>query len=205
MAIPACLIAGPEAGDMEITIHSGWSFADSETSYNPCPYCLAPIDYIATNSLGSSMLFGTKVAANLNRSMQVEGSFAVAPNRSLQSQNGYVCIPELPCPAGDLIYPPIYYTETNAVSYQYGGSFVYNLATRNVTPFFIFGIGGYSTDTNEKAHHDFALNIGAGAKFYFDKVGLRFEVSDSVIPDYFLTGKTEHDLQVQYGFVFRIP
>ena len=205
LTLSVVLSAETAKGSTEITVYSGWSFLDADYSFNLCPECLGPIDYTIHSTLESSVLFGFKGGVYLNHSMQVEGNFGLAPGRDLGQQNNLVCIPELPCPAGDVvIYFPGYFTDSNAVSYHYSGNFVYNLETSGVTPFFTFGVGGISTDTIADTETDFAINLGAGAKFYFEKVGLRFEVNDHVIPDHFLTGKTEHDIQVQYGFIFRL-
>lgn len=193
-------LAEPPARGAEITAYSGWSFLDAENQYNSCPECLGPFDPTVTTTLGSSMLFGFKGGYYINKSIELECGFAVAPGHRLQQTNGLVCIPELPCPAIAVFPFPI--VASKAVAYQYEGNFVYNVDAGSVSPFVTFGVGGVSTDAGNEVNHDFAINIGGGAKFYFEKVGFRFEVNDHVIPDYFLSGKTEHDVQVQYGFIF---
>jgi hypothetical protein len=202
--IPAILIllgstvfAG--ASGLEVTVHSGWSFLDAENRFDPCPTCKNLIHDTIVQSVNPSILFGFKGGYHINRAMEIEGGFAVAPGHKLSQENNLVCIPELPC---DIF--PVYVANTKAVAYQYDADFVYNLPGDHTIPFMAFGIGGVSTDTGTKTNHDFAFNFGGGVKFYFGNVGVRMEVNDHVIPDYFLNSKTEHDLQVQYGFVFRL-
>ena len=194
-------MADSPVGGTEITIHSGWSFLDAEYRYSLCPECLAPIFPTLTTSVHDSAMFGFKGGYNLNRFMEVEGAFAISPGHRLERAGYPVCIPGLPCPAIDL---PVFILDTRAVAYQYDGNFVYNILAGSAVPFVTFGIGGVSTATDSETHTDFAVNFGGGAKVYFGNVGVRMEVNDHVITDYFLNGKTEHDLQVQYGFVFRL-
>lgn len=201
LLIAGMAMADPPAGKTEITIHSGWSFLEAENSYNPCPMCLYPYISDITTTLHNSMMFGFKGGYFLNRNMEIETAFAISPAHRLEGTTFPFCLPELPCPA---IAFPYYLVDTRAVAYQYDGNFVYNAAKGSAIPFATFGIGGVSTAVNGATHNDFAFNFGGGAKFYFGNVGVRMEVNDHVIPDYFLNGKTEHDVQVQYGFVFRL-
>ncbi|PWT92124.1 MAG: hypothetical protein C5B54_04070, partial [Acidobacteria bacterium] len=97
---------------------------------------------------------------------------------------------------------PIFFSEGNAVSYDYDGNFVYNITHGNVRPYVTVGIGGVSTDAEQNSKTNFAFNYGGGAKFLFKNIGVRFEVNDHLTPNHWLTGKTEHDLQIQYGFLF---
>ena len=121
----------------------------------------------------------------------------MAPNHDVTTANGFVCIDEV-CP-----YIPSFLLERNMVVYDYDANFLYNILTGDVQPYFTIGVGGVASDLDNDVRNDFAFNYGGGAKFWFKKVGVRFELNDHVIPDYFLTSKTEHNVQIQYGFVFK--
>ena len=210
---PIILLAQGNDGKMEITIHSGFSFldADERVETPPCIICrdAPPFPFVFVNekSMNGSFLFGVKAGYYLNQKMEVEGAFAIAPNHEVTEINDIFCPPGELCPLIDEIplLIPSFLNQTNAVSYQYDANFVYNFTETNVKPFVTFGIGAVTTDLLLENQTDFALNFGGGAKFYFKNLGLRVEVNDHVMPDYFLTGKTEHDVQVQYGFLFRLP
>jgi Outer membrane protein beta-barrel domain len=201
LLISACSII--RADNIEITIHSGWSFIDAESQFGLCRECptFPPFRNITTNTLNDSLMIGIKTAYFLNAHSGIEGSFAVSPNHDVVTTRRFVCPDGLPCPR---IFIPDILIERNMVAYQYDANFLYNLLTDDVQPYVIFGVGGVASDFNNDIRNDFAFNFGGGAKFWFKKIGVRFEVNDHVIPDYFLTSKTEHDLQVQYGFVFKL-
>lgn len=191
----------------EVTIYSGVSFLEVDSDAPvPCIYCevlFGPIDYTLTQSVDSTFLFGAKVGRYIHKNIEVEGNFSIGPSRDVTITNNYFCPPGDVCPLpADELYYPIFFEEQNAVTYYYDGNFVYNFHAGSITPFFSIGLGGVSTNVHPETVHDFALLFGGGAKFYFDHVGLRFELVDRVLTNYFLTDDTEHDLQVQYGVLF---
>lgn len=187
------------AGDTEITIHSGWSFNSTDLEFGPCLECLGPFPpFISKTSVDDSVTLGVKAAYFLNERAGIEGGFSISPGHNVITERTVFCR-EDPCP---LILLPDFLFERNMVVYQYDGNFLYNLLTGDVQPYITIGVGGVASDLDNDTRNDFAFNYGGGAKFWFKKVALRFEINDHVIPDYFLTEKTEHNLQVQYGFVF---
>jgi Outer membrane protein beta-barrel domain len=189
------------ADNVEITIQSGWSFSNADLEFGPCFECLSILPpFITTTTVDDSVIIGIKTAYFLNQRSAIEGSFSVAPSHSVNTQSRIFCR-DGPCP---LIAIPDFLFERNMVVYQYDANFVYNLLTNDVQPYITIGVGGVSSDLDNDVRHDFAINYGGGAKFWFKKVALRFEVNDHVIPDYFLTNKTEHNLQIQYGFTFKL-
>ncbi len=188
----------------EITIYSGISFLEVEDVTGPCLECLSPLPaLIQTRTLESGFLIGFKFGYYVNRNAEVEGNFSVAPDQDLTFESSIFCLTE-PCPLLRDNIAPVIFFEKRAVSYTYNGNLVYNINGKTVTPFLTAGIGGVSTDLQEEVHSDFVFNFGGGTKFHFKNVGVRFELNDQVIPDHFLSGKTEHDLQIQYGFFFRL-
>jgi len=190
----------------EITIYSGWSFLDIKNPNAGCLIICPPLpalgpDFAILNeeTVKSSVLFGFKAGQYLNPHMEVEGNFTIAPNHGFAQTVRVVCAPGEICP---LIAFPDFLKQENFVAYNYDGNFVYNILSGNIRPYVTIGAGGVSTDTQEGVRTNFAFNFGGGAKFYLGKIGLRFELNDHLIPNYFLTDKTEHDLQLQYGVVF---
>ncbi|HSE42028.1 MAG TPA: outer membrane beta-barrel protein [Acidobacteriota bacterium] len=193
-----------QAGDTEITLHSGWSFMDADAEFGPCIFCLDPVvgplpPFTTTTSVENSPVFGFKVAYFLNDRAGIEGGFSIAPNHAVTTSKAFVCPPGEICP---LALFPFFLLERNMVAYQYDANFVYNILNGDVEPYVTIGIGGLSSDLDNDVRNDFTLNFGGGARFWFKKLGLRFEVNDHLIPNYFLTDDTEHNIQVQYGFVF---
>lgn len=199
--VPAFLVAGP----VEITVHSGWSFLNAKVEYPVCPVCFPPYPYPQSESkINQSALFGFKTGVYLNDRFEVEGAFAVAPNHNHDFSNSQICIPENPCVLARDFIVPFGNQRENVVTYQYEGNFVYNFLKGDTKPFFTFGIGGVSSDFEQTVANNFAFNFGGGTKFYFNNVGVRLEVNDHVMPNYFLNQKTEHDVQIQYGLIFRL-
>jgi outer membrane protein with beta-barrel domain len=188
------LVCAASAGEgMEVTIHSGWSFLNADHR--------EPSFFGIRTTVESSPLFGVKAGYYLNDRFEAEGQFAIAPSHNVITDNSFVCPPGQVCPLFEL---PFFHRERNMVSYQYGGSFVYNFTRGDARPFASFGVGGVSSHVDDVTRTEFAMQAGGGVKFYFQKLGLRFEVIDQIIPDYSLTGRTEHDVQVQYGVMFSL-
>lgn len=185
------------ADNVEITIHSGWSFNTADLEFGPCIECATILPpFTTTTSVSDSFLIGIKTAYFLNSRSAIEGGFAVAPNHDVNTQNSVFCRDEV-CPL-----LPDFLFERNMVVYQYEGNFLYNILTGDVQPYITIGVGGVASDLDNDVRNNFAINYGGGAKFWFKKVGVRFELNDHLIPNYFLSNKTEHNLQIQYGFVF---
>ncbi len=204
LVTPCVLFAQNEKKQPELTIFTGISFLEIQNVNGPCLECLSPLPpFIETNTLDSGILIGFKFGYYLNETVEVEGNFSVAPNQDFTFETSIFC-PAEPCPLTGDEFAPLIFFKKNAVSYSYNGNLVYNFNRKTVTPFVTAGIGGLSTDLGEETRSDLVFNFGGGAKFYFKNVGVRFELNDQVIPDHFLSGKTEHDLQVQYGFFFRL-
>jgi Outer membrane protein beta-barrel domain len=210
----SCLVpifAGAENpnGNLEITVLSGFSFLDANVEVPTCPFCesVSRITFSQENSIKGSFVVGFKAGYYLNPAMEVEGSFVIAPDHELTQTNTFFCPPGVICPLINQtpLFIPFFLRQSNVVTYQYDGNFVYNFAKNDLRPFVTFGIGGMTSVLSPGSRTDFAINFGGGAKFYFNKIGIRAEINDHVVPDYFLTGNTEHDLQVQYGFIFRLP
>lgn len=192
---------------VEITIYSGVSFAGMEDT-SPCIFCLdadipfpLPIFVQQKRHLGNGVLIGIKGAYFLNRHIALEGNFGISPNQKLTSETTFECPPGFVCPALGF---PFTFFERNTVAYVYDGNFIYHFLDQNVRPFLSAGIGGISTDVNSDIFTNFTLNFGGGLKYYFRNLGMRFEISDHVITNHWLTDETEHNLQVQYGLLFRL-
>jgi Outer membrane protein beta-barrel domain len=186
------------ADNVEITIHSGWAFNTADVEFGPCIVCaLIFPPFTRSTSVDSSILVGVKASYFLNNRSALEGGFLIAPNHNVTTQSNLFCREEI-CPL-----LPDFLFQRNMVVYQYDANFLYHILTGDVQPYITIGIGGVASDLDNDVRNDFAFNYGGGAKFWFKKIGLRFELNDHLIPDYFLTDKTAHNVQLQYGFVFR--
>lgn len=184
-------VCAARAGEgMEITVYSGWSFLNADHQ--------AESIFGFRTTVEGSPLFGVKAGYYVTDRFEAEGQFAVAPGHNVITDNSFICPPGKVCP---LIELPFFHRERNMVSYQYGGSFVYNITQGNTRPFATFGVGLISSNVDDVTRTDFAMQAGGGVKFYLRKIGLRFEVIDQIVPDFALTGDTEHDVQVHYGII----
>jgi hypothetical protein len=69
-------------------------------------------------------------------------------------------------------------------------------------PFLTAGIGGITRD-GTSVHSDFTYNFGGGVKYYYKNLGLKLEVKDHIIPDFFQLGTKKNVFQIQPGIFFR--
>lgn len=205
LVFPVVVMAGNIEHKTEISIFSGWSFPGINDTNNRCFPCFpSPVvpafSVRRTQSLNSSVMLGFGVSRYLNNNIAVEGAFSVAPNHELKETSFIDCPPGEVCP---LIFFPDFNIQNSVVAYNYGANFVYHLTSGQVRPYVTVGIGGISFDVASNTRTNVAWIFGAGTKFFLGKrTGLRFEFNDHLIPNHFVTDKTEHDLQVQYGFTF---
>lgn len=200
----------------EITVYSGFSFVNAQGITAPCLACAGPvvspglpIPFFQTRrTLDGGFLIGFKGGYHFNENVEVEGNFSVAPKQKLTTETFFQCPPGIVCPlqrnAAGLAIFPFLNESRNVVSYYYDGDMVYNILLRHVTPFVEAGLGGVSSDSGSGTETDLAFNFGGGAKFPFRRFALRLELNDHVIASHFVSGKTEHDLQVQYGVLFAL-
>lgn len=217
-ASPLSLLAENPDGDFEVTVFSGWSFINVDRDDAVCTFCFGGIDpplgeafpsfFIRTrNEVGDSLLFGAKFGYFLNDRSEIEGTFAIAPNHDVRIEQTVVCPDGEICPLQTILLPDFFFNE-NLIAYHYEANFLYHLTESKTRPYLTFGIGGISSDvgnnTGDNLRTDLAFNFGGGVKFYFERLAFRLEVNDHVIPDYFFTGETEHDVQLQYGILFRL-
>ena len=216
---PVIVKADNPKGSVEIAIYSGWSFVSAEGSNEACWYCeIIPMHYrdentssmywpftTVTQSLKDSILFGFKAGYYMNDNAEIEGNFGFAPNHEIKTDWNDWCQPGDVCPLFESQLYPYFQDNQNVVAYHYDANFVYNFLHDSIRPYVTIGIGGISYDLPGDVKTSFTTNLGLGAKFYFKKVGLRFEINDHLIPNHFLSGKTENNLQIQYSFFFLLP
>ena len=67
-------------------------------------------------------------------------------------------------------------------------------------------MGAVTYDIPSDTKTDLAFDVGAGVRLGFsERVGARLEVADRIVLDHFLSRRTEHDVHVRAGIVFRLP
>jgi opacity protein-like surface antigen len=156
--------------------------------------------------LGGSFLQGFQVARRVGRRGWLETEFLIAPAHTLRRSVSFRCPAQLCALAGLGDLGDGLSVEQRVTAYHYGLGFGYELARGDVRPFLSAGVGAVTYDEADGGGTSLALEVGAGARFAIsDHVGGRLEVVDRIVPDHFLTGNTEHDLQVRAGAVFRLP
>lgn len=217
---PSLLVAGKREGGTEITLFFGVSLLDAEAT-SPGPFPLGPPfvegpepipvpipfppRFDLRRSLRSSFLQGFRVARYVGGRAQVAGSFAIAPSHHLRREASFDCPPGRVCALSGRGAVPEIEEGPNVVAYHYDLGFAYDLARGDVRPFLGFGVGGVSYDTPGRVETDLAFSVGGGVKMYFGKHGAQLEVVDKVVPDHFLSGRAEHDVQLRGGFLVRLP
>jgi hypothetical protein len=97
---------------------------------------------------------------------------------------------------------PISHFDVNVVSYNYDGNLVYNFDCKGMRPFLTAGIGGITRD-ELSVHSDFTYNFGGGVKYDYKNMGLKLEVKDHIIPDFFRLNTKKNVFQIQPGIFFR--
>jgi hypothetical protein len=221
VALPAALRAEEKASRNEITLVGGVSLLDvsseSERSVDlPLPFPLPPlvvpprpfpdIRIRGTSSLGGSFVFGARYSRYLMDRVAVEADFAVAPSHDLDT--GFaVCLRDGRCLGAaepDAIFPSGQRLAQGVAAYHYGAGLAFDLLKGDVRPILLAGAGAVSWTRPDRTDTDLSLRFGGGVKVYFGTLGVRLEVVDHVIPDQFLSGKTEHDVQARAGVLIRL-
>jgi hypothetical protein len=156
--------------------------------------------------MGASFLQGFQISRRLARRGWIEGEFLIAPAHTRKQSTSFRCPAEICALAGLSSLEDALGSEQRVTAYHYGLGFAYELARGEVRPFVSVGAGAVTYDVPRGGGTSFAFEFGAGARLSFsERIGGRIEVVDRVIPDHFLSGTTEHDVQVRAGAVFRLP
>ena len=167
---------------------------------------LLPSTIETHDHMGASFLQGFQISRRLARRGWIEGEFLIAPAHTRRRTASFRCPAEICALAGLSSLGDALASEERVTAYHYGLGFAYELTTGEVRPFVSVGAGAVTYDVPGGGGTSFAFEFGAGARLSFgERVGGRIEVADRVIPDHFLSGATEHDVQVRAGAVFRLP
>jgi outer membrane protein with beta-barrel domain len=167
---------------------------------------LLPTTVRQQDRIGGSFLQGFQIARRLGGRAWLEGEFLIAPAHTRRRGLSFRCPAQVCALAGLSASADGVSVEERVVAYHYGLGFAYELARGDVRPYLSVGAGAVTYDLPREGATSFALEVGAGARFAIsDHLGARLEVADRIVPDHFLTGDTEHDVQVRAGAVFRLP
>ena len=166
---------------------------------------LLPSTIETHDHMGASFLQGFQISRRLARRGWIEGEFLIAPAHTRRRTASFRCPAEVCALAGLSSLGDALAGEERVTAYHYGLGFAYELATGEVRPFLSVGAGAVTYDVPGGGGTSFAFEFGAGARLSFsERIGGRIEVADRVVPDHFLSGATEHDVQVRAGAVFRL-
>jgi len=167
---------------------------------------LLPSSIETHDHMGASFLQGFQISRRLARRGWLEAEFLIAPAHTRKQSTSFRCPAEICALAGLSSLGDALGVEERVTAYHYGLGFAYELARGEVRPFVSVGAGAVTYDVPRGGGTSFAFEFGAGARLSFsERIGGRIEVVDRVIPDHFLSGTTEHDVQVRAGAVFRLP
>ena len=158
-------------------------------------------------SLGNSPLFGVRYSRYLKGRLAVEADLEVAPTHDLETR-GEVCLSGRCLGSGDLDRLPGFGPQggdpqrgRQVTAWQYGAGLAYDLTGGDVRPVVLFGAGGATWSGAGRTETDFELRFGAGLKILFGRLGARVDVVDHLVLDHFLSGESEHNVQVTAGFL----
>lgn len=229
LASAALLLAAPavvradEGGKTEITVFLGASLQEpSVTRRFPDFLPLREVpwhipEFQERTSLGGSFLQGFKVGRTLGERVTLEVGFSVAPTHERRFESDFPCCwppycPECVLASDGPVEPqafPFYdpgVPKEKIVAYSYDADATFDLATGTVRPYVLLGAGGVTYDgSTGPTETDFRLSVGGGLRLGSGAVRARLEVADALTPDHFLTGETEHDVQVRCGVSVRVP
>lgn len=158
-------------------------------------------------SLGDSAVFGARYSRYVKDRLAVEADVSVGPGHDLRT-DGELCVGgrcfgggdfggRLGIPGGDLDRR----RGQSVTAWQYGAGLAYDITGGDVRPVVIFGAGGASWSGAGRSETDFELRFGAGLKILFGRIGARVDVIDHLVLDHFLSGRSEHNVQVTGGFL----
>jgi hypothetical protein len=160
-----------------------------------------------TTSLGNSALFGVRYSRYLKDRLAVEADFQVAPTHDLGTE-GEICVSGRCFGSGGFDQLPGFGSQSRRLAegrrvtaWQYGAGLAYDITGGDVRPVVLFGAGGATWSGSGRTETDFELRFGAGLKVLFGRVGARVDVVDHLVLDHFLSGKSEHNVQVTAGFL----
>lgn len=188
LLIAGWVVANEVDKPLEFTVYSGVSLAtDTLEVTSLCPRgldCSGDI-FRMKNSVNNSALCGFGAGYYFTRNFELQGNFSIAPAHQFRSETTLRGLNQ----------------DFNLVSYNYDANLVYNFDWKGIRPFLTAGIGGITRDSISVTT-DFTYNFGIGTKFYYKDLGLRLELKDHIIPDYFQLGKKKHVPQIQSGIFF---
>ena len=168
---------------------------------------LLPSTIETRDHMGASFLQGFQISRRLARRGWIEAEFLIAPAHTRRRSTSFRCPADVCALLGlsSASLDDALSSEERVTAYHYGLGFAYELTKGEVRPFLSVGAGAVTYDLPRGGGTSFAFEFGAGARLSFgERVGGRIEVADRVIPDHFLSGTTEHDVQVRAGAVFRL-
>jgi hypothetical protein len=168
---------------------------------------LLPSGLQVHDKLGGSFLQGFQLSRRLGRRAWIETEFLIAPAHTRRRASSFRCPAEVCALLGLAGLGDALATDERVIAYHYGLSFAYELARGEVRPYLSVGPGAVTYDAGHgEGGTSFALEVAAGARLAIsDHVGARVEVADRIVFDHFITGGTEHDLQVRAGASLRLP
>jgi hypothetical protein len=166
------------------------------------------VELRTATTLGNSPFFGVRYARYIKVRLAVEADLEVGPAHDLET-TGELCIsrrcfspgdpPGLPGGRPDIDLPRG--AGRRITAWHYGGGLAYDITGGDLRPVLVFGAGGVSWSGSARTQTDFELRFGAGLKILFGKVGARVDVIDHLVLDHFISGTSEHVIQVTAGLL----
>jgi len=161
----------------------------------------------AATSLGNSALFGVRYSRYLKDRLAVEADLEVGPTHDLETE-GELCVSGRCIGSRGLEGRPGFgpfdrglAAGRRVTAWQYGAGLAYDITGGDVRPVVLFGVGGATWSGAGRTETDFELRFGAGLKILFGSLGARVDVVDHLVLDHFVSGQSEHNIQVTAGFL----
>jgi hypothetical protein len=200
----------PPAWQVAVLTGRSTPHSHTETEYPPIP----EYRVLRDEAIDGSALLGIRLGRRLGRRFVVEGGVAVEPGHQLEETVRLICSPPLCSPEQSGIYGS---TRASVSLLSYELSVGYEITAGRVRPYLRAGLGAVAyagaplERLGEEASFDPKTTTtfvgGAGVDIELGAVAARIEAVDRVQHRHFVTGKSEHDLQVQIGLVVpvRLP
>ncbi len=223
VAAVAVLLAAPALADeppgrAEITVFMGSSVGEIQGTTSPRFPLDLPAIYEQSTRLGAGALLGLRFTRAVAPRAALELEVAVAPSQQAEYRAQVPCYPGLPCPRGPVCRPdgpcalppipglvPEYFLEAQLSAWHYNVGLSYELASSDPLPYLGITLGGATYSGLGTSQTDVRLGLLAGLKLGSGPLRGRLELADFVTTSHFLTGRTEHDLQVRAGLSLRLP
>lgn len=201
--------AQKDDASFEFSVFAGHSFSDIQTidvqilrrRFGPSIF----LD-VSSRSFSQGFHIGVRFGYRIHRRTTIEVAYRYAPNNKLVTR-GRLFPLDVTEPVGRLPNIDLLRFQSSVSeeidSHALNTNLLYQLSSTRLAPFLAVGIGAemFDVESGRNRTH-FTWNLGGGIKWRLRAgLGVRVDVREVFLTDFFVTGKTENSTEVLYGFV----